>query len=270
MKKVVVSLIFIGTLFADTTFVDWSNMNLKVTSLMGGNVQLDRSNLSEKFLQLLKNTPYDANQKVSDVLRYDFQKEAQLVPYLQDYRRVDERYLTDGSQEIDYEMPLLGKVLNLVIPASEPVKLVVPMCCPTCKQEWPQNKPVSEGVQLVPKEENIPTNYTSVVIDCRNVPVEPALFPKIKNDRGEDIFSVNFAQPDYITENGLVQYINSTQDTYNNNRVGYNPLRINAIGISGRYKTDPVITQFDAVKLHGSKNMLELLSKCRVIFLIGQ
>ena len=271
MKKVCVLGLFVSTLaLADTTSVDWTNLTLKATVSLRTTTASDRPDVGEKFLTLLKATYFDANQNVGDVLRFDFQKEAQLIPNLQDYRRVDERYLTDGTQEVDYEITLPDRLLRLIQPKPEPIKLVVPMCCPTCGQVWPQNKRVPENTSLVGKEENVPSNYTSIVIDGRGTGLHPALFPRVKNDRGEEVYSKDFAQPEYVAENGLVLYLNDIQDIYTNPRIGYNPMRISAIGVSGRNKVDPVISQFDAAKIHGSKNMLDLLTKCRVIFVVGR
>ncbi len=270
MRKVyLIGFLFAVPLFADTTYVDWLNLTLKATISLKDDGLLSRSDVGRKFLNLLKDTYYDANQKVGDFLRYDFQKEAQLIPYLQDYRRIDERYLTDGTKEIDYEIPLSQRILGLILPKSESVKLVVPMCCPTCGQIWPQERRIPEGLTLIPKEENIVSNYTSIVIDCRNLGLNPALFPKVKNDRGDDVYSLAFAQSEYVSENGLVLFVKDIQDIYTNSRVGYNPLRISAIGVGGKNKTDPTISQFDAVKIHGSKNGLELLAKCRIAFVLG-
>jgi hypothetical protein len=243
---------------------------MKATISLATPASIDRPDVGERFLRLLKATYFDANQTVGDALRFDLQKESQLIPYLQDYRRVDERYLTDGRQEVDYEIPLTERILRLIQPDPEPIKMVVPMCCPTCGQVWPQNRRIPEGTNLVPKEENVPGNYTSIVIDCRSIDLKPALFPRVKNDRNEEVYSFSFAQPELVGENGLVLVLSDIQDVYVNPRVGYNPLRISAIGVSGRNKTDPIISQFDAVKLHGSKNALELMTKCRVIFVVGR
>ncbi len=268
----ILAVFFIGTglLLADTTFVDWSTYTLKMTTSSRSSDFYSRSDIGTRFLSLLKNTYYDANQKVGDFLRFNFQKETQLAPYLQDFRKVDERFLTDGSQETDYELLLLDKILSLLLPKTEPVELVVPMCCPLCGQVWPQNRRVPEGVQLIPREENYVSNHTSIIIDCRNLNINPALFPKIKNDRGEDIYSTSFAQNEYLTQNGLVIYCRDIQEIYTDSRVGYNPLRITPIGVSGNNKTDPVISHFDAIRIHSSKNCLDLLARCRVVFIIGK
>lgn len=270
MKKTIVLLgVLVSLILADTTFVDWASNSLRITVSSKTDLASSRSNISERLLSLLKNTYFDASQKVGDFLRYDFQKESQLIPYLQDYQRVDERYLTDGSQEIDYELSMSGRIISLLTPKSEAIKLVVPMLCPTCGQTWPQGKSIPEGVTLTPKEENIPFNYTSIVIDCRNLNLNPCLFPRVKTDRGDDVYSVNFCPADYLSENGLTLYLSDIQDIYSNSRIGYSPLRINAVGVGGRNRTDPIISQFDAVKIHGSKNGLDLLAKCRVVLIVG-
>jgi hypothetical protein len=83
----------------------------------------------------------------------------------------------------------------------------------------------------------------------------------------EEVYSVNFAELSSVVNNGLVLY--TTQDLYNHPRVGYNPLRIKAIGVSGKNPTDIKISQLDARRIHGLQKNIELLKECRVAIIVG-
>ena len=81
----------------------------------------------------------------------------------------------------------------------------------------------------------------------------------------ERIFDIEYIN--FIIEWGLVMY--STQDLYNNPRTGKNPLRIKATDIIGRSRTDIIISESDAHRIHGSKNNLKLLRECRLAVIFG-
>ena len=83
----------------------------------------------------------------------------------------------------------------------------------------------------------------------------------------EEVYSVSFADQNSIIDKGLVLY--TTQDLHNNPRIGQNPLRIQAIDITGKAGTDIKISEPDARRIHGSKNNIELLKECRLAIIFG-
>ena len=202
-----------------------------------------------------------------DFLASNFSRETMLNDVFSQNRKLNQNYLTDGSVEYYSQLVLTGKIMALLVPETKAPKLVVPMLCPCCGQDWPKDKSVPNGMELVPKEIEM-NEYTGIVIDCRQISFAPSLFPRILSDLGEEIYSVNFADPRYVIDVGLVLY--STSDPYNNSRVGYNPLRIQAMSAAGSKMHDIKISSFDARRIHGSKKNLALLKECRVAIIFGQ
>jgi len=239
--------------------MDWENMIIKVSDR-------DQAKTAELLREELYTLQYDGNRTVGDFLKVNFDRENRLTGLLFEYRMMSQRYLTDGSIEHVNQLPVSGKIIALLLPETKPVKLTVPMLCPYCGQEWPKDRPIPEGVELIPKQIES-TEYTGIIIDCRGFQLSPCLYPKIYNERLEELYSINFAGLQYVIDGGLVLY--TTKDLYNNPRIGYNPLRIQAIGIVGERLTDIKISSFDARRIHGSIKNLKLLKECRVAIIFG-
>lgn len=240
--------------------MDWETMTIKVSSP-------DQTSAIDLLKQELYDVPYDGARTVGDFLRMHPEREMRLQGFLYEYRRINQNYLTDGSIEFLNELPLTNKIMSLLIPDRQPTSLVVPMLCPLCGQDWPQDKDIPDGITLLPKQSES-NEYTGIVIDCRSLRLSPSLFPTIYTETMIEVYSVNFADLNYITDRGLVLF--SSQDLYNNPRIGYNPLRIQALAVAGSNFSDIKISSFDARRIHGSEKNLKLLKECRVVIIVGQ
>jgi len=239
--------------------VDWEKAIIRISDT-------NQSRLSLRLRNELYALQYDDDRTVGEFLRSNFDRESRLLGLLNEYHRPEQHYLTDGSIDYMYQLPMTNKVMALLLPETKPVKLVVPMLCPSCGQEWPHGKSIPGNMVLIPKQiETI--EYTGIVIDCRDFKITPCLFPKIYNEMAEEIYSVNFADSRNVIDNGLVAY--STSDLNNNPRIGGNPLRIKAIGVLGNKRTDIKISSLDARNFHGSNKNLQLLKECRVTIIFA-
>jgi hypothetical protein len=255
MKKNFCFFILIFILQAASAEMDWENTIIKASDT-------DKSKLSDLLKDELYALQYDENTTVGGFLKSDSERESEMKELINEYKILDQHYLTDGSIEYVYQLSLNSKIISLLLPVTKPVKYIVPMLCPCCGQEWPQDKPVPEGIELVPKQiESI--EYTGIIIDCRGFNIVPSLFPKIYSEGLEEIYSINFADPRHVVDEGLIQY--TTKDIQNSLRVGKNPLKIEAIGVIGNKPTNIKISSTDARRIHGSKKNIQLLKECRVI-----
>jgi hypothetical protein len=259
MKIKVFLILFLAFAVPVWADMDWATMTIKVSS---GTPQEAADLIKTELTHLA----YDEANTVGDYLNLNFDRENRLTTLLHESRVLSQHYLTDGSIEHTCQLSLTPKVIGLLLPDQRPVKLVVPMLCPICGQEWPKDQPIPDGVRLIPKELET-AEYTGVIIDCRNYKLTPALFPKILNDQGQEVFSINFCDPGVAAEGGLVLF--TTDDPYNNPRIGYNPLRIQALGTSGAQQTNIRISSYDARRLHGSQKNLNLLKECRIAIIIA-
>lgn len=234
--------------------MDWENMIIKLSAT-------DEAACVDLLKDELYSLQYDNSKTVSDFIKANSDLESRLRGVLCEYHNVKQNYLTDGSIEYIYQLPVKNKIMSLLLPDAKSVKLVVPMLCPSCDQEWPDDKLVPAGLELAPKQIES-TEYTGIVIDCRAFKLNPCLFPNLYNELLEEVYSVNFADFNHVIDRGLMLY--TTKDLYSDSRVGNNPLRIQAIGTVGDKLTDIKISSFDARHIHGSKRNIELLKECRV------
>jgi hypothetical protein len=242
--------------FAD---MDWTSLVMRAADT----VQTQAIDLLEDELYSLQ---YDEHRTVSDFLQSHPDRAQKLPALLREYRTMSQHYLTDGSVEYVYQLLLKGNILSLLLPDTHAVTLTVPMLCPCCGQEWPAGRPIPDTFELVPKQIDS-TAYTGIIIDCHDVGCRPCLFPKIYNETLEEVYSINFADLQYVIEEGLVLY--TEDDVDDNPRIGSNPLRIHAIGTVGEQPTNIIISSPDAERLHGSVNNLNLIKECRVVILGG-
>lgn len=259
MKKSIIFFILPLIIQVAFTEMDWEGMVLRGSHAE----QVKAADLLQEELYSLQ---YDEKITVGDFLKGNSDRENRLAALLREQRTMSRRYLTDGGIEYVYHLPLSGKIIASLVPKTKAVQLTVPMLCPCCGQEWPQEKPVPEGMELIPKQIDS-TEYTGIIIDCHGLGLNPCIFPKIVNEMEEEVYSINFADPQYVVDGGLVFY--TTKDVYNNPRIGNNPLRIQAVDIVGESLTDIKITALDAQRIHGSMNNINLLKECRVGIIFG-
>ena len=238
--------------------MDWKTFVLKESATR----QEEAFNLLKTELYGLQ---YDATRTVGDfLLAYD--REGPLTERLYRYK-MDQYYLTDGTTEFGFHLALTPSIVSLILPDKKPFQLVVPVLCPTCGQEWPSDKKQPAGTQLQPKE--IETEkYTSILIDCSRVNLTPCFFPRIYNEKLQEVYSIDFADSQNVTDRGLVQYTDSRLS--DKSLIGNNPLRIKAMATLGPHSTDVKISSADARRVHGSQSNIRLLRECRVVIISGQ
>lgn len=165
------------------------------------------------------------------------------------------RYMSDGSVEVEMSMPVVGELLDELLP------------------EEPEGAPiVSEeedtSAQGEEKRPTTPVAYTGLIVDARGLKLEPALAPKILDEAGREVYGVGFASKDLAVKKGLVAYEKDLSQAKKNELAGAKPLIVKALKASGTERTNVVIPTADALALHGSKANLSMLDQCRVIFVV--
>jgi hypothetical protein len=253
--------LFIVTALLNTCLadVDWARLVIREST----NDQTSATGLLKKELY---NLQYDAEMRVADFLRMHPDLERSITEFLK-RPKIDQHYLTDGTIEYGYQLPLVGGIIQALVPDVRPVQLMVPMLCPTCKQSWPRDRRLPEGITLIPKENEV-SDFSGIIIDCRGFALTPCLFPRILDETLVEVYSGNFADSQYLTLRGLVTYY--SDETKARLRIGDNPLLIKALGITGGKATDIKISTADAQRIHGSQNNLNLLRECRVAIIFGK
>jgi hypothetical protein len=226
------------------------------------------ADLKERTLQTLTSASYDRDWTVGQYLASHSLVQRRLDRMNLSSERLGTKYLSDGTVSTAYEFPLTGSVLGLMLPVRSTPRLLGRTACPCCGQLWPEGKEPPAGVELVPYETVGTPEYTGILVDAKGLGARPALFPQVVTESGDDVFSTDFADPEQITEHGLVGYFHDRTQALTADRIGANPLIVRALSVTGTNSCDLVISRSDAARIHGSRSNLDLLSRCRVGFLV--
>ena len=239
--------------------VDWKILVVKVFTS-------DQSAATRLLKQELYSVQYNAHMSVGDFIRLNPALESPMHEFLK-RPKVNQHYLTDGTIEYGYHLPMIGGIIQEILPDAQPVSLMVPMLCPTCGQPWPEHQHLPDGISLIPKDNEV-ADFSGIIIDCRGLALKPCLFPKILSEGMVDVYSSDFADPQYLIMRGLATYYNNEEQAQM--RIGEKPLRIRAVGITGENNTNIIISTADAQTIHSAQNNLNLLRECRVVIIVGE
>ena len=259
--------VFVAIAGADS--LDYTRQSIIVVTLETGAIDMQNmAALNGRALQALKSASYDRDWTVGSYLSSHALVQRRLERMNLANQRLGTKYLSDGTVSTEYEFPLTGAVLGLMLPVRSVPRLLGRAACPCCGQPWPEGKEPPAGVKLVPYENGDAPEYTGILIDAKGLDSRPALFPQVVTESGDDVFSADFAKPEQMTQYGLVGYFHNRTQALTADRIGSNPLTVRALGATGTNSCDLVISQADAARIHGSKSNLELLSRCHVGFLV--
>lgn len=122
--------------------------------------------------------------------------------------------------------------------------------------------------------------YTGIIIDARGQldvqgefstdEVKPCFFPKIWDENMNLIYERNMADPQTESKKGFVHYDWTENEANYTDRVGIDPLYISARKVFGRFRTDPVISVRDALKILCIPENVELLKQGKVVILLDK
>ncbi len=268
--RFIVPLLAVLVAVAAADSLDYARQSIIVVNLETGAINMqDMAALNGRALQALRSANYDRDWTVGSYLSSHSLAQRRLERMNLANQRLGTKYLSDGTVSTEYEFPLTGAVLGLILPVTSAPRLLGRTACPCCGQPWPEGKEPPAGVKLMPYETGTVPEYTGILIDAKGFEYRPALFPRVVTESGDEVVGADFAKPEQLAQSGLVGYFHDRTQALTADRIGANPLIVRAIGIAGTNSCDLVISQADAARVHGSKSNLELLSRCRVGFLIN-
>lgn len=188
---------------------------------------------------------------------------SQVRGFLQNSQILDTAYLSDGSVEVTVGVRLHGGLSNLMLPPAAsfgprpmaPPVEIVPEAADEANEE-----PVAPTAPAVP--------YTGVIIDARGLGVQPALSPRIVDESGAQVYGPENLSRDYAVKHGMAGYAKAPEKARVNKRVAGNPMEVAAAAISGKGRTDIVLSNQDANAIRNLENAPELLGQARIMILL--
>lgn len=119
--------------------------------------------------------------------------------------------------------------------------------------------------------------FTGIIIDARGLlkvhgeytdsALTPCLFPRIWNTNMDLLYEKNWVSPDIAKMMGIAHYSSSLDESTYRSRIGTDPLRVTAREIFGNYRTDPVISTTDYLKIMSISENRKLLLEGKIVIL---
>ena len=240
----------------DLGTVDWSNylirtrgtgrlnLSLPMEVRREGAVDAATKDAFVKALKLLSQLNYNSHLTVGGFLAANDSLHVLITDAVsKNLKIVSETYLSDGSIELDVELPLLGPLMALLLP------------------QVGAESSYSMG-NIAQKE------FTGVVIDARGLKLNPSLLPRVLDQAGTEVYGTGWAARESAVTVGLCAWVKDSLDV-NDERLGDAPLTLKADRVSGDNSTDLVIPDKDGGILHAPPKSRAVLSSCKFTILLN-
>lgn len=232
-----------------------------------------------RLLEILQGVRVDAMTTVQDFMTVSDIVRTRVEGVVKNAFIVGEEELGD-SYRVILRLPLRGTLTRLIHRIlREPERFLPPS--PRFRKEEqtetlspprshrPQQPPRSLEPLPLPKFTNGP--FTSLVVDCRGYGVRPSISPKIRDEKGREIWGTVKVDRRFVLEHGIVLYVRRVQDLNHPavlERIGKRPLVVRAIGVGGHHRTDPIVSAEDGRRILEANRRYHFLDEFRVIFVI--
>jgi len=237
---------------------DWSKMT--ITAVGVGQPEPELPPARER-ISAVAAARVDAGQKLRDVFRrLDLDSETSVAGFLNrsetianqvenfftEFKIIGKpRHMADSTVELTAECSLFGDILNAVLPLSTGNRQADLATIPASKIET--------------------AAYTGLIVDCRDLDISPALFPRVYGEHGDEVYGPDLVDRSVVITSGLIEYYSGGKQP---ERVGGNPYKVKAVQIGGANKCDVVIAAEDAIVINSVQENMMALNKCKVVFLI--
>jgi len=194
--------------------------DLKASNPAQARLGAERAALLDAMRNLLsqvKGVQIDGTKKMGDAMADD-RIAARVEGVVKNYRVVGKRYYSDGGVEVDVEVSV-AYLTDVFDP---------------------------DPVQQLPTKTEGPKDNTGLVIDARGLKLTPALAPRVLDDAGKTVYSVDSLSADARKMAGVASYVQSLEDAKKTLKVGDKPLVLKAFKAQG---ADILLASDDAKKL---------------------
>jgi hypothetical protein len=111
--------------------------------------------------------------------------------------------------------------------------------------------------------------YTGVIIDARELKVDPSKSPKIFDTTGKEIYGTMDIDPDYVEHMGIVQYEDTIGNAIRHLTAGENPVVVRAVRRGAHpYRSDVIVSVEDGKWIKKANDTSLFLERLKVVFVI--
>jgi hypothetical protein len=210
-----------------------------------------------KLLETVKRVKIDSKRSVGDMAAKKKTIMTQIKDMVYDAKEIekDRKYMSDGSVEVLLQMNLHGGFAQLVLP--ETIRQIEGI-----KQIKPEAKSTDVSTDLVSE------THTGLLVDARNIKVQPALVFKILDENLEEVFGPAFVSREFVVQRGMAAYYTNIEAAKADPRIAHRPLVVKALRTDWPSRSDIVISKTDASKLKSASDHLLFLKEARVVILL--
>ncbi|MFO7892049.1 MAG: LPP20 family lipoprotein [bacterium] len=268
--------------------VNWTNQVIKCTGIgapnpnqsmaaqRAGALRAAKLDALRNLLETVRGININSETTVENAMVTSDVIQSNVQGAIRGYRVVDTRYMSSGDVEVDVEVPITGVIMDNLLQQQFGGGTLLTgeqLLCPTCGQPWPSGKEVPPGVDLIHVGGDYQADYgggvyTGLIIDARGLNLRPAMAPKVLDPKGEEVYGSRYVEREYAVDIGMVGYEKSVDRASHNERVADNPLIVKGAEAVGQNKTDVVVSDADAVKIHNAAANMNFLERCKVMFIL--
>lgn len=92
-------------------------------------------------------------------------------------------------------------------------------------------------------------SYTGLIVDARGLGLHSCMSPRILFPDGSEVWGTIFEKPEVVIDYGIVSYYRQFGDAVKNERVGANPLVVDAVDVEGVMECNVVVSESDGLKI---------------------
>lgn len=220
--------------------------DMKASSPAQARLGAERAALLDAFRNLLsqvKGVQVDGTRKMNDVMQAD-EVRARVEGLIKGYKVTNKRYFSDNGVEIDVEVPVT--MLTDILDPDATQQFAVPAAPEKKPNEKPTEKPAepTKAPEAVAKADE--GSGTGLVIDARGLKLMPALLPRVLDETGKPLYTVDSLSADARKTTGVAAYVQSLDEARKSLKAGDKPMVIKAAKANG---ADVLLPQDEAKKL---------------------
>jgi len=248
---------------SDAGTVNWQDQIIRATGIGSPNPQVPlaaqragairaaQMDALRQMLETVKGMSLTSETTVRNAMIENDVIESKVSGVVKNFRKVETRYLSDGSVEVDVEMPLSGILLDAILP-----------------QQVGGMTPGGLNYGVAPQPSFTNSVITGIIIDARGLGLRPAMAPKVLDENGNEVYGTGYVSREYAVQIGVVGYEKDINRAKNDDRVKDNAAVVKALRVSGTNQSDVVISNADASNIQAAGKNLNFMEQCKVMFIL--